>query len=271
MVEDQFLPFVRETFGVGGPVRIQRLLTLGHGESSLADRLASLPPPPGLALGFRPTVPYVEIKLIARGDAGLAALPAYHESLRQTLGDAVVAENNNSIASAVHNLLENQGLTLSIAESLTGGMLASMLVDYPGSSSYLQQALVTYSVDAKRDLLGVPAAVLERYGAVSMETAHAMAGGARRYQDCDFALATTGVAGPQGSSEIRPVGTVCIALADRERTWVQCVHLNQRSRGLVRQMSCAIALDMLRRRVLEHEPVVAYPFITRSDLRVFTD
>src|SRR5690606_21712563 len=132
-------------------------------------------------------------------------------------------------------------------------------------------ALVTYAVEAKRELLGVPADVLERFGAVSIETAHAMARGARRWQDCDYALATTGVAGPQGSTEVRPVGTVCIALADRRRTWVQCLHLTNRSRGLVRQMTCAIALDMLRRRVLDHEPVVDYPFISRSDLRIFDD
>src|SRR5690606_26447440 len=171
----------------------------------------------------RPTMPHVEIKLIARGAAALDALPGYRDRLRTALGDALVAEDCESIAAAVHNLLENQHHTLSIAESLTGGLLASQLVDYPGSSAYLKQALVTYAEEAKQELLGVPAEVLERHGAVSIETAHAMAHGARLHQDCDFALATTGVAGPQGSSEIRPVGTVCIALADRSQTWVQCL------------------------------------------------
>lgn len=271
MAVEQFLPFLRKEFGQREEVRLHRLLTLGHGESSLAERLSSLTLPEGVTLGYRPTMPHVEIKLFARGPAAAKALEDCAARVREHLGEAVVAENAESIASTVHNLLQNQGLRLGVAESLTGGMLSSSLVDYPGSSTYLQHGLVAYSEAAKQALLGVSAETLESFGAVSLETAREMALGARRLHDCDLALATTGVAGPQGGSETLPVGTVCLALADRHRTWTQRVQLGNRSRDLVRQMSCAVALDMLRRRVLEHEPVVDYPFITRSALRVFEE
>ena len=95
-----------------------------------------------------------------------------------------------------------------------------------------------------------------------------MARGARAISDTDFALAITGVAGPDGGSAEKPVGTVVIALADRSACWVQTVSLGQRSRTLIRQMSCAVALDMLRRRILNQEPLVSYPFIPAKDSRV---
>lgn len=271
MVEEQFLPFLHDEFGQGEDVRLHRLLTLGHGESSLAQRLADLPLPCGITLGYRPSMPHVEIKLFARGKEAAQALPAMLERVRARLGDAVVAENVESIASAVHNMLENHGLRLAIAESLTGGMLASALVDYPGSSTYLEHAIVAYSAAAKQSLLGVSAATLAEFGAVSLETAREMAQGARRLNDCDHALATTGIAGPQGATENLPVGTVCIGLADRRRTWTQRVQVGNRSRDLVRQMTCSLAFDMLRRRVLERDPLVDYPFISRSQLRVFDE
>ena len=270
MVQEQFLPFLRQEFGAGPPTRLHRLLTLGHGESSLADRLNALTLPAGVTLGYRPTMPHVEIKLFARGEAAIAALPAVVDEVRAGLGSAVVGEQYDSIAEVVHNLLENRACSLSIAESCTGGMLTSMLVDFPGCSGYLQQGLVTYSNETKVKVLGVSPGTLKQHGAVSLETACEMAHGARRLPDADFALATTGVAGPGGGTEAKPAGLVVIALADRHRCWAQAVQLSSRSRYLVRLVSCAIALDMLRRRVLEQEPIVNYPFIPRVDERVVT-
>jgi nicotinamide-nucleotide amidase len=147
-------------------------------------------------------------------------------------------------------------------------MLSSLLVEYAGSSDYLLHAVVSYSNAAKTTLLGVAPAILETHGAVSIETAQAMATGARAILDTDFALAITGIAGPDGGSEAKPVGTVAVTLADRQQCWTQVVNLGQRSRSLVRTMSCAVALDMLRRRLLQQNPIVAYPFITARDTRV---
>jgi nicotinamide-nucleotide amidase len=268
MVSEQFVPFVRESFQLSTATRLHKFLTVGHGESALADRIDKLAVPAGITLGYRPSPPHVEIKVFARGAEALAAMDAWLGELRAVLDDAVVSERFPSIAEEVHHLLRDSGCTLALAESCTGGMLSSQLVEYSGSSSYLQQGLVTYSDEAKRRLLGVPAQLIAEHGAVSTETALAMARGARATADTDFALSITGIAGPDGGSAEKPVGMVVIALADRDSSWVQTVMLGQRSRTLVRTMSCAVALDMLRRRLLQRTPLACYPFIPAKDARV---
>lgn len=268
MVTEQFLPFIRDSFQLGTATRLHKFLTIGHGESLLADRISTLPVPQGITLGYRPSIPHVEIKVFARGAAALAAMDDYLGKLRVLLAEAVVSERFPSIAEETHTLLRAGGHTLSLAESCTGGMLASLLIEYPGSSDYLQQGLVTYANEAKRKLLGVAQETLDEHGAVSTETALAMVRGARAISDTDFALAITGIAGPDGGTADKPVGTVVIALADRSTCWVQTVSLGHRSRSLVRMMSCAVALDMLRRRLLNQEPLVPYSFIPASGRRV---
>jgi nicotinamide-nucleotide amidase len=265
MVMNEFIPFMQTTFDAAVNVQLHKMVTIGHGESSLADRIRDLPVPPGITLGYRPSPPHVEIKVFARGDAAIREMPAWLDTLREKLGTAIVTERFPSIAEEVHQLMLESGATLGLAESCSGGMLSSQLVEFPGSSNYLQHSIVSYSNDAKQQVLGVPADTLENHGAVSRETALAMARGARRLLDSDYALSITGIAGPDGGSETKPVGTVAIALADREYCWVRVVKLSQRSRTLVRVMSCAIALDMLRRLLLEEEPLVHYPFITAVD------
>lgn len=261
MVTAEFIPFMQREFGSGLETRLSKLLTFGHGESSLADMITPLPVPDGITLGYRPSPPHVEIKIFARGETAIAAQPGFVHAVQQALGEAVVSTEFPTLAEQVHVLMLEGKHTLGLAESCTGGMLSSQLVDFAGSSDYLLHGVVSYSNAAKQKLLQVPAAVLEQYGAVSCETAIAMARGARDQLDSDFALAVTGVAGPAGGSAEKPVGTVAIALSDRAQTWVQLVSLGQRSRQLVRTMSCAVALDMLRRRLLGKEPLVNYPFI----------
>ena len=270
MVEEQFLPFLKQTFSLNTPTRLHKLLTLGHGESSLADTLSRLTVPAGISLGYRSSMPHVEIKLFARGEAAIAALDEVIVKVRQLLGQAIVAENKPTIAREVHDLMISGRHTLGLAESCTGGMLSSQLVDFAGSSAYLLQGLVTYSNSAKEKLLGVPGATLQEFGAVSMETAEAMARGALSSAGADYALAVTGVAGPDGGSEEKPVGMVCIALAAKDGVWIQSVQLSRRSRNLVRSMSCAIALDMLRRHLLDTAPIVNYPFVSRTSDRHLT-
>ena len=270
MVEEQFLPFINESFGQTEPTRLQKLVTIGYGESTIADQLNKLAIPEGITLGYRPSAPHVEIKVFARGDNAIAAMPAYVEQVKRILGTALVTDSFPSIAEAVHTLLQASGKTLSIAESCTGGMLTSQLVEFPGSSDYLLQGLVTYANDAKEKILGVSHTTLNDHGAVSMETAIEMATGARTSLDSDFALSTTGIAGPDGGTEEKPVGLVLIALCDRTTCWVQAIKLANRNRSLVRVMSCAVALDMLRRRLLDETPIVDYPFIPRTEDQIIT-
>jgi len=270
MVMDQFLPFIQQEFSATQATQLTKLVTIGHGESTLADQLTAIDIPPGITLGYRPSPPHVEIKVFARGDEAISAMPDYVSAIRQTLGTAVVTDRFPSIAEEVHTLLLEKKKTLAIAESCTGGMLTSQLVEFAGSSDYLMGGLVTYSNAAKKEVLGVAPETLDAFGAVSLETAAEMAIGARQKLDSDFALATTGIAGPDGGSEEKPVGLVCIALWDGTQCWVQAVQLSRRTRNLVRVMSCAVAHDMLRRRLLDENPVVDYPFITRHDARVLS-
>ena len=268
MVEQQFIPFVQQTFQISQATRLHTLLCLGHGESTLADRLNQLDIPAGITLGYRPSAPHVEIKLFARGDTAISELPVFIDAVKHKLGEAIICENCPSIAQAVHELLLQHKLSLSIAESCTGGMLSSQLVEFSGSSNYLQQGLVTYSNQAKQNILGISTEILEQYGAVSTETAQAMAENVRALADSDYGLATTGIAGPDGGSEEKPVGMVCIALVNRDTCWVQTIQLPKRSRTLVRVMSCAVALDMLRRCINGTAPIVPYTSISCSDSKI---
>ncbi len=273
MVDEQFLPFIRENFGQTQATQLHKLVTIGHGESTLADQLNTLTIPEGITLGYRPSPPHVEIKIFARGEQAISAQPDFICLVKKTLGTAVITERFSSIAEEVHTLMLEKEATLAIAESCTGGMLTSQLVDFAGSSNYLLGGLATYSNDAKVSVLGVNPETLENHGAVSLETAVEMASGALNRLGSDYALATTGVAGPDGGTDEKPVGLVAIALCDREQCWVQFIKLVNRSRNLVRVMTCAVAHDMLRRRLCNENPIVDYPFIKRreSNLHALVD
>jgi nicotinamide-nucleotide amidase len=261
MVAEHFVPFVRSQFQNSRPTRLHKFLTFGHGESTLAEQIRQLPVPEGITVGYRPSIPHVEIKVFARGVAAISSMDKFLESLRATLDQAVVSERFASIAEETHQLLRSANVTLAMAESCTGGMLANQLVEYPGSSSYFHHSLVTYANAAKTGILGISPETLHEHGAVSKETVVAMAKGAREMLDSNYALATSGVAGPDGGSADKPVGTVAIALCDRKQCWVQIISLGQRSRTVIRIISCAVALDMLRRKLLNTNPLVSYPFI----------
>lgn len=269
MVEEQFIPFLQQEFQLGEPTRVEKLLTLGQGESNLQDILSACHLPDGITLGYRSSMPYIEIKLFARGQQAIAALAAITKQVKILLGDALVTAHYSSLAEAVHHLLLEKQQTLSIAESCTGGMLTSQLVAFPGSSAYLQQGLVTYSNAAKMKLLAVPELTLAQHGAVSLETAATMASGVRGLLDADFALATSGIAGPDGGSTEKPVGTVAISLATRQGVHCQMILLSRRTREQIRQMSCAVGYDMLRRALLALPVIADYGYITRTAERDF--
>jgi len=264
MIHEQFLPFIREEFGEGDSMSLKKLLTLGHGESSLGESLERLALPPGVTIGYRSSMPYNEIKLFARGDAANAALGDLVGLVKYTLGAAVVSEGKPNLAEEIHGLLLNSGKTLALAESCTGGLLASQLVDFPGSSSYLQHSVVSYCNESKIKLLGVSPYTLEQDGAVSIATVREMAQGAKNVLASDYALSISGIAGPDGGTDEKPVGTVAIGLSTPLGEWCQMIHVRQISRRTVRALSCAIAYDMLRRAIQGEEPIVEYPSIRRT-------
>ena len=263
MIKEQFIPFVKEEFGISENTSLKKLLTIGHGESSLADSLAELTLPEGITLGYRSSMPHIEIKIFARGDVAINQLPNVTKQVKAILGIAVVAEDRATLAAEIHHRLFQSGFSLSVAESCTGGMITSQLIDFSGSSSYLHHGLVTYSNESKVKILDVNPQVLDDHGAVSIATVEAMAKGARAILDSDFALSTSGIAGPDGGTDDKPVGTVAIALATKHAVYSQMVKLPSRSRQLVRSLSAAIAYDMLRRALLGEAVIVDYPSISR--------
>ena len=151
-------------------------------------------------------------------------------------------------ARALLALCHARKLTLATAESCTGGLLAAALTEIPGSSDVIDRGFVTYSNQAKRQMLGVPARTLEKYGAVSRETAVAMAKGAIAHSPADIVAAITGIAGPGGGSKQKPVGLVHIAAATRRGHRAHCAcRFGDIGRGKVREKSVLQALNMLRK------------------------
>jgi nicotinamide-nucleotide amidase len=253
MVDHEVLPRIQARLGQGGVVRSALLRTFGMGESNLDHLLRDLVRgDPDTQLGFRTQFPDNLIRVVVRGgdarqaDARLAELV---RQVRERIGDLVIGEGEAGLEQIVGDVLVQRGLTLAVAESCSGGLISSRLTDVPGSSRYLLAGLVTYSNASKVRELGVPEALLEGHGAVSEPVARAMAEGVRRRSGADLGLATTGVAGPDGGSEAKPVGTLYLALADEKGTLCHRYQLmNERWRN--KQMTSQLALDWVRRRVL---------------------
>jgi nicotinamide-nucleotide amidase len=151
----------------------------------------------------------------------------------------------------VGDLLRSRGLSVAVAESCTGGLLGHRLTNIPGSSAYFERGVMVYSNRAKQELLGVPETILREHGAVSAACAEAMVRGVVHMSGADCGVAVTGIAGPDGGTPTKPVGTVFIGVAVRER--VETRHFQfQGDRVSVKQQSADMALDMLRRRLEEY-------------------
>jgi nicotinamide-nucleotide amidase len=168
--------------------------------------------------------------------------------LDEALGEYVFSRNNETIEEVVGQLLKLRGYTLATAESCTGGLVAGRITETPGSSEYFLEGVVSYSNEAKVDLLGVPKELIEAHGAVSEEVAVAMAEGIRKRAGSTFGIGVTGIAGPGGGSEEKPVGLVYIALADNSQTTTR-KFIFPGDRQFIRTLSVNAALDMLRRRL----------------------
>ena len=187
-------------------------------DAALADAdLAGL----GLGVGFYPNFPENHLVLTARTASAEEAgksLRAAGARVEARLGKHIFAHGQETLEGLVSRMLTEKKLSLAVAESCTGGLITDRLTDIPGSSGFLERGVVTYSNASKTALLGVPEAVIAAHGAVSAETARLMAEGVRRLTGTGLGLAVTGIAGPSGGTEAKPVGTVYVALADGEKT-----------------------------------------------------
>ena len=172
--------------------------------------------------------------------------------LKERLGDAVYGEGETDLETVVAEQLLQKQLTLAVAESCTGGMIASNLVEYPGISAALVEGCVTYSNEAKMRLLGVREETLAAYGAVSEETAVQMAEGGAAAAGTDVCVSITGIAGPEGGTPEKPVGLVYMACCVKGKTVVKRYQFKG-NRAKIREQSTVKALDLVRLCVLEYE------------------
>jgi len=253
MLEETVLPLVLARRGGHQCTRTWTLTVFGLSEAEIGSRLSDLDRSrPGFAVAYCVEYPVVQVKLRATGadEGALAALLEDMAALvRERLGGHVVAGDGETIDTAVARLFRETGMTLSLAESCTGGLVAARITAISGSSAYFLLGAVTYANDAKARLLGVSDGLLAEKGAVSAEVARAMARGARRLVGSDLALAVTGIAGPDGGSPDKPVGTVFIALADRAGCTAKGYHFSG-DRDRIRTITAVTAMDWLRRRLL---------------------
>jgi nicotinamide-nucleotide amidase len=243
----------------GGAVILSRTLhTFGPGESLVAEKLGGL-----MDRNRNPTVGttvsggIVSIRINARSptlDEAQRELRETEAACRAALGDLVFGVDEDSLQGVVAQLLmaHPHGVAVATAESCTGGLLAKMLTDTPGSSRYFKYGWVTYANEAKTDLLGVSPDVLREHGAVSEPTVRAMAAAARERGNADHALAVSGVAGPEGGTPDKPVGTVWIALARPDEV-VARRFIFPGGREMIRDRSAKMALTMLRFQLLGKE------------------
>jgi nicotinamide-nucleotide amidase len=162
----------------------------------------------------------------------------------------VISEDGEAMEAVIGKLLTEQSATLALAESCTGGLVANWLTNVAGSSAYFLFSAVTYSNAAKMDVLGVSRQTLERSGAVDETTAREMAEGARRVAGATYGLSTSGIAGPDGGSDDKPVGTVCIGFAGPDRSFGRRFYFPFGRRLMNKKIFAMAALDMLRKELI---------------------
>ena len=248
MLEMAILPQLKR-FGSGQAIVVRRLRCFGAGESTVAEMIGD-----AMQRGRNPLVNctahagIITLEIVAAAgerDRAEAMADSQERALRAVLGDLVYGTGDETLASVVGERLASLSRSLALAESCTGGLLAKLITDAPGSSRYFTHGWVTYSNEAKNRELEVPQDMIDTYGAVSEQVARAMAQGARRRAGSDYAIGVTGIAGPGGGTEQKPVGLVYIAVGTQEDTNVSR-HIFPFDRDSVRLRTAQTALNRLR-------------------------
>ncbi len=238
------------------------LRTFGMTESGVAETLHDLEDAhDGLTLGYRAHFPEIEVKVHVRAgsaDEAERRAESIADEVRARLGDAVFGGREDSFAEVVAQTLRDAGKTLAVAESCTGGQVGEMLTRSPGASDYLLLDAVVYANSAKEAVLGVGSEILAAHGAVSSETAAAMAEGALRVAGADVAVSITGVAGPGGGTDDKPVGTVWFGLARKGEPTITKHRKLSWGRDRVQTLAAYVALEMVRRAVLGRDIDLAW-------------
>lgn len=252
MFTEQVLPWLARQFPLGTPFHARTLRTTGLGESMVQERIAgplAALVAAGLEIGYCARVGEVDVRLASRRPDAVTLVAEAEALVRTWVSRHVFGVEDDTLEGAVVRLLTGRRQTLVVAESCTGGRLASRITDVPGASAVFLGGVVSYSNALKQRLLGVRAETLASAGAVSETTAREMAEGARTRNGADYALAVTGIAGPGGGTPAKPVGTVFIALATARATTV-IAPLNPYDRETFKNVTTQQALELLRQELL---------------------
>jgi len=238
-----------------GGFNMKMLCTTGIPESTLYEKIGDLGQlDPAVRIAFLPSLAGVRLRISANADTDRDAeerVSSAADWLRRKIESFIYAEEDISLAEAVGRILKERGMKLAVAESCTGGWIAHQLTNIPGSSAFFERGIISYSNASKIELLGVPAGLVERYGAVSEPVARAMAEGVRRLARADAGLSTTGIAGPAGGTVSKPVGRVYVGYADAGESAVREHHYANDRLGNKERFAQA-ALNLLRLKLQEN-------------------
>ena len=241
LMRNRVIPKLQETFKTD-IIITKNILVQGIGESFLSDLIEpwELSLPENIKLAYLPVAGLTKLRLTVHGSYD----PSMRKGLYDLAGQYIVGEDCETLDELVHKTLTGRGLTLATAESCTGGNIARLLTAQAGASAYFKGGVVAYSNEVKECVLGVRHSTLETHGAVSEETVREMAEGVRQRLGADLAIATTGIAGPDGGTKEKPVGTVWIAVADKTHTEAKLLQFgaNRRQQNIDRSTNQAYAM-----------------------------
>ena len=243
----------------GGTAFIRRLQTFGIGESTIQELVNARTDdwPDGVTLGFRSGLPQLELKLQVDDASLLDNRDEAENLLHELIGDHIIGYDDEQLAMSLQRALLDRQMSVTAAESCTGGLIASLITREAGSSQVFGSGFVTYSNTAKHSVLGVPEASLAQHGAVSEPVVLAMLTGALEKSGADIGIAVSGIAGPGGGSDDKPVGTVWMAWGTKAHH--RAIRLQvPGSRERFQILVAAIGLDIMRRQVLELPPIPHY-------------
>ena len=253
MMTGQVIPKLREKYNFG-VIFHKTVMTTGMAESFLADKIKewenSLPV--NIKLAYLPQPGIVRLRLTAKGnDKELLKkqVDKKIEELKEIIGDIIFGYDDVTLEEVVGQLLKEKNKTVSTAESCTGGYIAHLITSISGSSAYFEGSVVSYSNKIKNKVLGVPENDLEKHGAVSKEVVEAMVSGVQNLTGTDYAVATSGIAGPTGGTEKKPVGTTWIAVASPQGVKSKLFHFGEH-RGRNIRRAALTALEMLRQELI---------------------
>lgn len=249
MMTERVIPRLKQTFRL--PAIVHKVIrTVGVGESFLADKISSWEKalPSHIRLAYLPSLGEVKLRLTGFGDQHEKVqleIDALIEKLKPLAGEYIYAYGDDTLEATIGKMLRERGLTLSIAESCTGGYVSHLITSVPGCSDYFLGSMIPYSYEIKMRQLGVKPETLEKYGAVSEPTISEMANVVRARFNTDIGVATSGIAGPGGATPDKPVGTVWIAYSDKHHTVTKKLQLSK-DRMINIQLASAAVLNLIR-------------------------